>query len=52
MLGMGILYSVNATYLIIRVATGAEPIQTLIGLPIGLLFIWAFFRAARNIRVP
>ena len=52
LLGMGILYIGCAIYAIANVATGREPIKSLIGLPIGVLFIWMYLRAAIRVKVP
>jgi hypothetical protein len=48
----GILYSFAAIYAISLVVAGSEPPQALIGLPIGLLFVWFYFRAASKVKVP
>lgn len=48
----GVFYVAVAVFGIAEVATGREPIQTLIGLPIGLLFAWFFLRAAARVKVP
>lgn len=48
----GILYSFAAVYAISLVVAGSEPPQSLIGLLIGLLFVWFYFRAASKVKVP
>jgi predicted permease len=48
----GIFYAAIAAYNIGSVIVGSEPVKSLVGLPIGLLFIWAYFRAAQNVKVP
>ena len=48
----GIFYAAIAAYTIGRVIVGSEPVKSLVGLPIGLLFTWAYFRAAQNAKVP
>jgi hypothetical protein len=48
----GMLYVGAAVLGIVEVATGREPIQALVGLPIGLLFAWFLLRAAIRVRVP
>jgi phosphatidylglycerophosphate synthase len=52
LLGMGMLYIGCALFAIANVATGREPIKSLIGLPIGVLFIWMYLRAAIRVKVP
>jgi hypothetical protein len=49
---MGVLYTGCAVFAIARVATGREPIKSLIGLPIGALFIWFYLRPAFRVKVP
>jgi hypothetical protein len=51
-IAVGILYSAIAAYNILRIIVGAEPVKTLIGLPIGLLLIWAYFRGASEVKIP
>jgi hypothetical protein len=46
------IYVGAAVFGIVEVASGQEPIQTLFGLPIGLLFAWWFLRAAVRVKVP
>jgi len=48
----GVFYVGVAVFGIAEVATGREPIQALVGLPIGLLFAWVFLRAAVRVKVP
>jgi len=48
----GVFYSFVAIYVIAEVVTGNEPPLALLGLPIGLLCIRTFFRAASKIKVP
>jgi hypothetical protein len=52
LLEMGMLYIGCAIFAIANVATGREPIKSLIGLPIGVLFIWMYLRAAIRVKVP
>jgi hypothetical protein len=46
------MYVGAAVFGIEEVARGKEPIQTLIGLPIGLAFAWFWLRMASRIKVP
>ena len=48
----GMLYVWAAVFGIVEVVTGREPVQALVGLPIGLLFAWFFLRAAIRVKVP
>lgn len=48
----GMLYVGVALFGIVEVAIGREPVQMLLGLPIGLLFAWIFLRAAVRVKVP
>ena len=50
-IGLGIFVSALVIYRIVDVATGAEPIEDLIGLPIFLCIAWLFFRAARSVKM-
>ncbi len=52
LLAMGMLYIGCALFAIAQVATGREPIKSLIGLPIGVMFIWMYLRAAIRVKVP
>jgi hypothetical protein len=49
---LGMIYVGAAVFGIVEVASGQEPVQTLFGLPIGLLFAWWFLRAAVRVKVP
>jgi CDP-diglyceride synthetase len=49
---MGMLYVTSAAFAIEQVATGKEPIQTLIGLPFGLLLAWFWLRSASRVKIP
>jgi len=49
---LGLLYVGAAVFGIVEVATGREPIQTLAGLPIGLLFAWLVLRTATRNKDP
>jgi hypothetical protein len=46
------LYVGAAVFGIVEVATGKEPIQSLVGLPIGGLFAWVYLRAASRVKIP
>jgi flagellar basal body-associated protein FliL len=46
------IYLFGAVNGIVKVATGSAPLLSLIGLPIPLLFIWFFLRAASRVKVP
>jgi heme A synthase len=50
--GLGMIYVAAAVFGIVEVATGREPIQALIGLPIGATFAWLYLRAAVKVGVP
>jgi CDP-diglyceride synthetase len=52
LLGMSLLYGGGAALAVAKVATGREPMKTLIGLPIGVLFIWVYLSAALRVKVP
>ena|SRR5579864_7405657 len=41
-----ILYGASAVFGIVLVASGREPIQTLLGLPVVALLIWLYLKAA------
>ena len=47
-----LLYACAALLGITLVATGSEPKESLVGLPIAALFIWTYFRAAMRVKVP
>jgi DNA-binding transcriptional regulator of glucitol operon len=49
---LGLLYVGFAVYGIEEVVTGREPLQSLIGLPIGALFAWFYLRAAFRVKIP
>jgi membrane protein implicated in regulation of membrane protease activity len=49
---LGMMYLGAAVFGIEEVARGKEPIQTLIGLPIGLALAWFWLRMARRVKVP
>lgn len=48
----GLLYACGAVFGIILVATGNEPKETLIALPVVALLTWTLFRAALRVKVP
>ena len=48
----GTIYACAALFVIVEVGTGKEPIQALSGLPIGLLLVWWYFRAAARVKIP
>ena len=50
--GLGVIYVGAAVFGIEEVARGKEPIQTLIGLPIGLAFALFWLRMASRVKVP
>lgn len=52
LLWFGLIYVVGATFGIAEVVTGREPIQSLIGLPIGAFFAWFYLKAAFQVKVP
>jgi threonine/homoserine/homoserine lactone efflux protein len=52
LLSMAMLYIGCAVFAIAQVATGKEPIKSLIGLPIGVMFIWMYLRAAIRVKAP
>jgi hypothetical protein len=52
LLFVAMLYGGFAAFGIVSVATGEEPISSLIGLPIAAAFVWAYLRAARKVKVP
>jgi uncharacterized membrane protein len=49
---LGLLYVGSAVYGIEQVVTGREPLQSLIGLPIGALLAWFYLRAAFRVKIP
>jgi hypothetical protein len=49
---MGMLYVGSSAFAIELVATGKEPIQTLFGLPFGLLLAWFWLRSATRVKIP
>jgi hypothetical protein len=49
---LGIIYVGAAVFGIEEVVRGKEPIQSLIGLPIGLAFAWFWLRMASRVKVP
>jgi len=49
---LGLIYVGAAVFAIVEVATGQEPIQTLFGLPIGLLLAWLWLRQAGKVKIP
>lgn len=48
----GMMYVGCTVLFIVLVATGKEPKESLIALPIGVLFIWMYFRTASRVKVP
>ena len=48
----GAFYACAAINGIVQVARGRMPLLSLLGLPIGLAFIWLYLRAASRIQVP
>jgi hypothetical protein len=48
----GGLYCFCSIFAIAEVLKRDQPPQALLGLPIGLFFIWLSFRAARKIKIP
>jgi MFS family permease len=44
--GFGIVYGVS------QVLTGNAPAQALLGLPIPLLLVWVYLRAAKRVKIP
>ncbi len=49
---LGVVYVGGAVYGIAEVVTGREPIQSLIGLPVGALLAWFYLRTAFRVNVP
>ncbi len=49
---VAVIYVFGTVFGIIEVATGQQPIQSLIGLPIVLAMIWFFLRSASKVKVP
>jgi glucose uptake protein GlcU len=52
LLALGVLYIGSAVYGIAEVVTGREPIESLMGLPIGALLAWFYLRLAFRVKVP
>jgi len=52
LLRRGMIYVGCTLLLVVLVATGREPKQGLIALPIGVAFAWTSFRAAFRVKVP
>jgi hypothetical protein len=52
LLWLGLLYIGSAVFGIAEVVTGKEPLQSLIGLPIGALLAWFYIRTALRVKVP
>jgi hypothetical protein len=52
LLRLGLLYVGCAVFGIAEVATGRQPIESLIGLPIGAALAWLYLRAAIRVKVP
>jgi len=52
LLGFGLLYIASAVYDVAEVIAGKEPLQSLIGLPIGAALAWLFLKAALRVKVP
>jgi hypothetical protein len=48
----GMIYVFAAVFGVEEVVRGKEPIQSLIGLPIGLTLAWLWLRTASRIKVP
>jgi MFS family permease len=46
------IYGVGAVYGVSQVLSGNAPPQALLALPIPLLFIWLYLRAAKSIKIP
>jgi heme A synthase len=52
LLFFGAIYVAGAVIGVLEVATGREPIQALIGLPIGVCIAWLYLRTALKIKIP
>ncbi len=50
-IALATLYAIPMVIRIFEVALGRESIKALIGLPIGLVFVWFYLSAARKVRV-
>ena len=48
----GAIYALCAINVLVSVATGGMPPLALVGLPIGLAYIWFFLRTASRIKIP
>jgi len=51
-LRLGLIYVGCGVYAIAEVVTGREPIQILVGLPIGGLLAWFYLRTAFRVKIP
>lgn len=52
LLGLGLLYVISAALALGKVIAGKEPVQSLVGLPIGAALAWLFLRAAVRVKLP
>ena len=52
LLSLGLIYVGSAVFGIAQVITGKQPLQSLIGLPIGALLAWFYLRTAFRVKVP
>ena len=49
---LGMIYVFGAVFGIEQVATGQQPLQSLIGLPIAVGLAWFWLRSASRVKVP
>ena len=52
LLRLGLIYIGCALYGIAEVVTGKQPVESLVGLPIGALLAWFYLRAAFRVKIP
>ena len=46
------IYGFGMLYGVVQVLTGNLPAQTLLGLPVPILFVWFYLRAAKRVKIP
>ena len=46
----GTIYACSALFGIVEVATGKNPVESLVGLPVALWLVWVFFNSAHKVK--
>jgi hypothetical protein len=49
---LGLIYAGGSAVAVVAVATRQEPVEILIGVPVGLLLAWFWFQTASRVGIP